>query len=78
MTATGVDLGPEGLNVGHLEQTLTTPDDEPRAYSQEGDVFYASKKALKSADEVAGPSASYNRGDDRWRKAAGWKVLRRG
>jgi hypothetical protein len=61
---------------GSLKPSI--PDDKLRAYYQEGDAFYASKKVLKSADEAAGMLKSYNRGDDHWRAAAGWKVLRRG
>jgi hypothetical protein len=61
---------------GSLKASI--PDDKLRAYYQEGDTFYASKKVLKTTDEVARALASYNRGDAQWWKDARWKVLRKG
>lgn len=61
---------------GSLEARI--PDDRLRAYYQEGDTFYASTKVLKTLDEIVAILVFYNRGDDQWRKAVRWKVLRRG
>jgi hypothetical protein len=60
---------------GSLEASI--PDDKLRAYYQEGDMFYASTKVLKTLDEIAALLTSYNRGDEQWRKGVRWKVLRR-